>query len=228
MGSPRTGGHRLVRVISDWAAGKRRSRIVAIAGASGSGKSAAATLLSGMFQVASLIVSEDWYCVDRSHLPWQQRADCNMDHPDAIEHTLLARHLEYLRQGESVDAPTYDYATRSRRPTTRRLDACPLIIVEGILLLSSEQLKPCFDLRLHVDAPLDLCLHRRLLRDRDERGIDFEQTLRLYTRNVRPMFKQFVEPARATADYVVMNDEGHERLLANLAGAHARLVALLR
>jgi uridine kinase len=203
------------------------SVLVGIAGASGAGKSRVARLLAEAFPGKAALVSEDWYCHDLSHLAWPARSECNVDHPDSIDHALLAQHLEMLREGKTALAPQYDYATFSRSAAVLQVEPRPLMLVEGIMVLSAAVLAPYFDLRIYVEAPLDLCLHRRLLRDQASRGLGVEHTLRQYTRTIRPMFHRYIEPARERADIVIGNEEGFEHEPSNLQAACARIGAAL-
>jgi len=54
-----------------------------------------------------------------------------------------------------------------------------------------------------MDAPLDICLTRRLLRDVQERGRTMDSVLAQYQKTVRPMFLQFIEPSKQYADIIV-------------------------
>ncbi|RGC68144.1 Uridine kinase [Micromonospora sp. MW-13] len=205
----------------------RRAWVVGVAGPTGSGKSLVADILARDQPGDAFVVGADWYCRDQSAVPWPERADANMDHPDAIEDTLLAEHLAALRAGRPVESPQYDYATFSRLPATRRVHPHRLIVVEGILVLASEVVRRELDLRIYVDAPLDLCLHRRLLRDESSRGLGVAHTLRQYPRTIRPMFERFVGPSKRHADVVVHNDGPPESLPDAITGLRKRVRAML-
>ena len=92
-----------------------RTTIIAIAGASASGKSLFSQtiyneLVNELEPGAIAIIEEDAYYKDQSHLPMAHRTQTNYDHPDAFEHALMLEHLTQLRCGNSVEVPTYDYA----------------------------------------------------------------------------------------------------------------------
>jgi uridine kinase len=127
-----------------------------------------------------------------------------------------------------VETPQYDYSTVSRLPTTRRIHPQLLIIVEGILVLASEVVRREFDLGIYVDAPLDLCLHRRLLRDESSRGLGVAHTLRQYPRTIRPMHERFIAPSMRHADMVVRNDGSPESLPDAIAGLRERVRSMVR
>jgi uridine kinase len=188
------------------------TKIIAITGPSGSGKTHLAQALqeelhSPSGNISTEILAEDSYYHDQADTPLEQRESVNYDHPSALEHELMLRHLRDLKSGASVDVPHYDYTRHTRSEQTRLLQPTTLLIVEGILLLSHSQLRQHFDLRLFVDTPLDLCLSRRMRRDCEERGRSRESVLEQFETTVRPMFHRFIEPTREHAHMVLSGDE---------------------
>jgi uridine kinase len=182
--------------------------IIAIAGASASGKSLFSQtiyneLVNELEPGAIAILEEDAYYRDQSHLPFDHRTQTNYDHPDAFEHELMCEHLMQLRAGNAVEVPTYDYAQHTRSDKTRRINPAKVIIVEGILLLSDEKLREEFNIKVFIDTPLDICLMRRMQRDIEERGRSLPSVIEQYQATVRPMFYQFIEPSKQNADLVV-------------------------
>jgi len=182
--------------------------IIAIAGASASGKSLFSQtiyneLVSELDQGAIAIIEEDAYYRDQSHLPFNHRTQTNYDHPDAFEHELMREHLLALRSGKSIEVPIYDYATHTRSNQTRPVSPSKVIIVEGILLLSDPSLCEQFDIQVFIDTPLDICLMRRMQRDIEKRGRSLQSVIEQYKATVRPMFYQFIEPSISNADLVV-------------------------
>ncbi|WMN61801.1 uridine kinase (plasmid) [Pseudoalteromonas xiamenensis] len=182
--------------------------IIAIAGASASGKSLFSQtiyneLVAELESGAIAVIEEDAYYKDQSHLPFEHRTQTNYDHPDAFEHDLLRQHLEQLRLGQSVEVPTYDYAQHTRSEKTRIVNPAKILIVEGILLLSDPALSEVFDIKVFIDTPLDICLLRRMQRDIEQRGRSIASVVDQYQATVRPMFYQFIEPSKHNADLVV-------------------------
>lgn len=182
--------------------------IIAIAGASASGKSLFSQtiyneLVNELEPGAIAILEEDAYYRDQSHLPFDHRTQTNYDHPDAFEHELMCEHLMQLRAGNAVEVPTYDYAQHTRSDKTRRINPAKVIIVEGILLLSDAKLREEFNIKVFIDTPLDICLMRRMQRDIEERGRSLPSVIEQYQATVRPMFYQFIEPSKQNADLVV-------------------------
>lgn len=182
--------------------------VIAIAGASASGKSLFAStvyqeLVAELGDAHIAIIPEDAYYRDQSHLPFEQRLLTNYDHPAAFEHSLLAAHLQALRDGVAIEMPQYSYKLHTRLDATIRIPAARVILVEGILLLTDARLRASFDISVFMDAPLDVCLLRRIQRDMEERGRSLESVIGQYETTVRPAFFEFIEPSRQYADLVV-------------------------
>lgn len=178
--------------------------VIGIAGGSGSGKTTLARLIMeriGPEHIAFL--PHDAYYKDFSHLPMEERVRVNYDHPDALETDLLIRHIEMLKQGQSIERPVYDFATHSRKKETVRVEPRPIILVEGILVLAEPRLRALMDLKLYVDTDPDIRFIRRLLRDIRERGRTMDMVVEQYLNTVRPMHLEFVEPSKRYADLII-------------------------
>ncbi len=109
------------------------TKIVAIAGGTASGKT---TLARDLLRLGGedlvQIVPLDAYYRCNGHLPLEQRAAVNYDHPLAFEISVLAQQLAVLSRGEVVDIPVYDFATHSRSAVTKRIKPTALILGERI------------------------------------------------------------------------------------------------
>jgi len=196
--------------------------ILGICGGTGSGKTTIATRLAeALGPDEALLLAQDSYYKDSSHLPLEARMRLNFDHPDAVDFDLLIQHVDALRSHQSVQQPSYDFSTHVRRPETKRVDPRSVVIVEGILIFQNSRLRELFDLRLYVDTDADVRFIRRLRRDIGERGRSLDSVVEQYLNTVRPMHQQFVEPGRRHADIVIpeggKNDAAMELLVHWLA-----------
>lgn len=177
--------------------------IVGIAGGTGSGKTTFAHSLQHEMASDAVIISQDSYYVDNSELSFDQRLKINYDHPDAFEDDLLIQHLKELRQEQSIKVPVYDFEAYTRSNKTIDVKPQPIIIVEGILVLSNPRLREQFDLKVFVDTDPDVRILRRLVRDVRERGRSLESVHEQYLATVKPMHEAFVEPSKKYADLIV-------------------------
>ncbi|MEM9695848.1 MAG: uridine kinase [Myxococcota bacterium] len=181
-----------------------RPMVIGIAGGSGSGKTTIATALAdalGPELVA--VLQQDAYYRDQASLPPSQRDAINYDHPDALELSLLAGHLDALVAGEAIHVPVYDFEQHIRREDTWSVEPRPAVLVEGILVLADPNLRARMDLKIFVDTPADIRVLRRIGRDIEARGRTFDQVVAQYYATVRPMHLAFVEPSKRYADIIV-------------------------
>jgi len=199
--------------------------IIGIAGGTGSGKTTVAkSIYERVGRDRIEWISHDAYYRNFEGLSHEERALINFDHPDSLETELLARHLDVLAKGSSVDVPKYDFATHSRRPDTQRVEPRRVIIVEGILVLAEPELRRRIHIKLFVDTPADIRFMRRLVRDIQSRGRSLESVVQQYLNTVRPMHEEFVEPSKRHADLII--PEGGENQVA-LDAIIARVERLL-
>ena len=66
------------------------------------GKSTLANNIKKEFENNITMISHDYYYKDHPDLPLEERAKLNYDHPDAIETSLLIKHLKELKIGHSI------------------------------------------------------------------------------------------------------------------------------
>ena len=177
--------------------------VIAIAGGSGSGKSTFASRLLHQFPESVSLVSCDNYYKAQDHLPLEERRLLNYDAPDALEFDLMAQHLKALKTGEAVDCPVYDYALHTRSSKVERIEPRPVIIVDGILILSDPNLRELFDLMIYVEADADERILRRARRDMETRGRQIDDIMHQYLSTVKPMHETYVEPSKKHADLIL-------------------------
>lgn len=198
--------------------------ILGIAGGSGSGKTTLAqSLLKALGNQQASLIAHDAYYKDQSHLPQSRRAQTNFDHPDALETELLITHLKNLQNGQTIQVPTYDFATHTRTSKSITLKPIPIFIIEGILLFTHPQLCDLLNFKIFVDAPPDIRFTRRLNRDVSERGRTPESVTHQYLTTVRPMHNTFVEPSRKYAD-LILPGESDTHLATQFIVAHLQTI----
>jgi uridine kinase len=182
----------------------RESSLIGICGGSGSGKTLVASSVQDALGPANvLIIEQDSYYRDLSHLPLSERHKVNFDHPSAFDNDLLLSHLGLLLGGESVRMPEYDYAQHTRSDRVREILPRAVILLDGILVFEDPRLREIMDIRVYVDTDTDIRLARRIRRDLSERGRQLESVLDQWERQVRPMHDQFVEPFKRYADVII-------------------------
>ena len=193
--------------------------VIGIAGGSGSGKTTVVRAITEQLSGRVVVIPQDSYYKDSSHLPMEERQKINFDHPDAIDWKLLCQQIRELKQGHTVEQPVYSYITCSRSTTeTVTVEPADVIIVEGILIFTHKELRDQMNIKVFVDADDDDRLMRILVRDIAERGRTIETAIDHYTETVKPMHLQFIEPSKRYADIIVPQG-GHNRVAIDVISA---------
>jgi uridine kinase len=181
---------------------REKTFIVGLAGPSGSGKSTVAKRLAS--RLSGHVLSMETYSTTMSHLPLQERAKVNYDAPEAIDIRLLESHIRDYAAGKTIEAPIYDFAQHMRvKDQCEHIPARSVLIVEGILALHFAQLRPHFDLSIYLDAPDEICFHRRKVRDITERQRGMDLILWQYENTVLPAARKYLLPSKVFANLVV-------------------------
>jgi uridine kinase len=182
----------------------RKPVVIGVAGGSGSGKTSVTKAIYDHFQGHSILMLEqDYYYKDQSHLPFEERLKTNYDHPLAFDNDLLIEHLHQLLQYKPIKKPVYDYKLHTRSDEVIHVEPKDVIILEGILVLDDERLRNLMDIKVYVDTDADIRIIRRLQRDIKERGRTMESVIDQYINVVRPMHNQFIEPTKRYADIII-------------------------
>jgi uridine kinase len=186
-------------------AGPLQSRLViGVAGGSGSGKTTVVRrIVEALGPDSVAILDHDRYYRDRLDLRLEDRVGLNYDHPDSLETDLMVRHVAELKAGRTIEVPLYDFARYVRRTTAETVEPRKAIIVEGILVFTSPELRQLMDVKVFVDTDSDTRFIRRLQRDVADRGRTMESVIEQYQGTVKPMHLEFVEPSKRYADVII-------------------------
>lgn len=188
--------------------------VIGITGGSGSGKTTIAHKIVDQMQKNEhvLIMTQDSYYKDNTGIPLNVRQNINYDHPDAFDVPLLTEQINRLLKYESIEMPVYDFTEHTRSKETIHVEPADIIILEGILVLASEDIRNLMDIKVYVDTDDDIRFIRRLERDIKERGRSLDSVIEQYLDTVKPMYHQFIEPTKRYADIIV--PEGGENKVA--------------
>ena len=192
-------------------------RVIGIAGGSGSGKTTVVKAITEKLKNEKVVViPQDSYYKDSSDLTDEEKRAYNFDHPNAIDWDLLCKQLAELKKGKSIRQPVYSYISCSRSKTeTVLVEPGDVIIIEGILIFTCEELRKQLDVKIFVDADDDDRLMRVMARDITERGKDVRWVIERYSRTVKPMYLQFIEPSKRYAD-IVIPQGGHNKVAVDI------------
>ena len=187
--------------------------VIGIAGGSGSGKTTVVRAITETLKGESVVtIPLDSYYKDSSDLTDEEKRNHNFDHPDAIDWELICQQLSELKAGKSIEQPVYSYISCSRSKTdTVHVDPADVIIIEGILVFTCPELRDQMDIKIFVDADDDDRLMRVMTRDIVERGKDVRWVIERYSKTVKPMYLQFIEPSKRYAD-IIIPQGGHNKV----------------
>lgn len=178
--------------------------VIGIAGGTGSGKTTVVNKIISSLPAGEVsVMPQDSYYKDSSHIPVEERSKINFDEPASIEWTLLVDHLKQLREGKTIEMPTYSYLTCTRQAETVHVEPTDVVIVEGILVLTDPVLRNMMDVKVFVDADADERLIRVIARDCVERGRTPKMVIDRYQDILKPMHEMYIEPSKRHADLIV-------------------------
>lgn len=178
--------------------------VIGIAGGTGSGKTTVVNKIINSFPAGEVaVIPQDSYYKDSSHIPPEERSKINFDEPDAIEWSLLEKHLDELKSGRPIEMPTYSYLTCTRQPETVHVEPREVVIIEGILVLGQKELRNKMDVKVFVDADADDRLIRVIARDCIQRGRTPQMVIDRYEAVLKPMHQQYIEPSKRYADLIL-------------------------
>lgn len=178
--------------------------LIGITGGTGSGKTTVAKEIYRSIKGKNVVIIEqDSYYKDQSHLSFEEREKTNYDHPFAFDNDLLIKHLKDLLRYNPIEKPIYDFEQHTRKKETITVQPKEIIILEGILILNDERIRDLLDIKIFVDTDSDVRVIRRITRDIRERGRTLDSVIEQYMTTVRPAQLQFVEPTKKYADIII-------------------------
>ena len=189
-----------------------KSVVIGIAGGTASGKTSIAKKIVDAFDDTNsvVLIREDDYYKDQSHLTMEERVKTNYDHPLAFDHDLLIEHIKDLIAGKTIMKPTYDFTVHNRSNKTEIVNPADVIIVEGLFVLEDAKLRELLDIKIFIDTDADIRFIRRLKRDVRDRGRPIESVCDQYMNTVRVMHEAFVEPSKRKADVIIPEGSHNE------------------
>lgn len=183
---------------------KNKPILIGVTGGSGSGKTSVSQAIYNHFPGKSIMMLEqDLYYKDQSHLEFEERLKINYDHPFAFDTDLLIDHIKKLLTFNPIEKPVYDYTNYTRSKEVIYQEPKDVIILEGILILEDKRLRELMDIKIYVDTDDDIRIIRRIKRDIDERGRTLDSIIKQYLSVVKKMHEQFIEPTKKFADIII-------------------------
>lgn len=178
--------------------------IIGICGASGSGKSTLAEEIQKNLGVSAVIIGQDSYYRNHSHMSFEERVEINYDAPTVFDYDELYEDICALEAGKSIQKKGYDYAAHLRADTRERIEPPQVLILEGIHIFYDERLRDRMQLKVYMMVDVDVCLLRRIQRDIKERGREIDGIAHQYLATVKPMYELHISKYIRFCDFAVM------------------------
>lgn len=193
--------------------------LVGITGGSASGKTTFLNRLLAAFPKDQVcLVSQDNYYHPREQQVLDEQGVHNFDLPVSIDSAAYAADVLTLSQGREVHRQEYLFNNAAATPKQLVFRPAPIVVVEGIFVFHFAEIAKLLDLKVYIDAQEHVKLHRRIIRDRDERGYDVADVLYRYTHHVAPTYEKFIAPYKHDADVVIPNNRHFDKGLEVLVG----------
>lgn len=187
--------------------------IILITGGSCSGKTSLSHYLANNLSSKALILQLDNYFIDYSIYSQEELESINFDIPEAFRWDALITNVKDICNGQPTKLPIYDFQYKRTGQLIDYSDCPEYIVIEGIMTLENQQLLEMADVKIFVDAPMDIMLWRRISRDGVERYFDVRSTLLRYKNFVRNSYLDYIVPHKETADIVIDGTRQYDKSL---------------
>jgi len=186
--------------------------LVGITGGSASGKTTFLRRLICSFAPEDIcLISQDNYYHPRESQLRDAQGVVNFDLPGSIDVHSYAQDVYKISEGETVTRKEYTFNNPNVVPENLIFKPAPVVIVEGIFVFYFAEVAEQLDLKVFIDAKEHVKLHRRIMRDKVERGYELDDVLYRYLNHVAPTYEKYIEPYKHDADLIIPNNNRFER-----------------
>jgi len=203
----------------------KRSASIGIAGETASGKSTVALDIintidsfSKEFDIANVItrINTDDYYYDRSDMVIAAGSFSNfaknydLDIPEALELTLMKKHILELLSGKEIMLPKYDMSgTAIRFDNYTLAKPSKIVISEGLFSLTDE-VKDAFDFKIYVDVSKQVQEKRYIVRAAER---DLGASAKNILDNASNKAEIHIRPCKNCADIVLSGEADRQRYI---------------
>lgn len=194
--------------------------VIGVCGGSGSGKTTLVHLVRQAFDADKIsLLSQDDFYIPREEQLKDKNGVVDFDRLTSIDLDKFQDSLNHLIKGESITLKEYVFNNEHAEVTMKKINPAPIIIVEGLFILHSEELKKMMDLTVFIDTKDSLKVIRRIQRDQTERNYPLDDVLYRYEHHVMPSYLKYIEPHKKETDLIINNNGDVKRaasLLSNM------------
>ena len=181
--------------------------VIGVCGGSGSGKTTLVHLVRQSFDAEKIcLLSQDDFYIPREEQAMDENGVVDFDRLTSIDLDKFQLSLSQLMQGESISLKEYVFNNEQAVAQVKQIDPAPVIIIEGLFILHSEDLKKMMDLTVFVDTKDSLKVIRRIQRDQTERNYPLDDVLYRYEHHVLPSYMKYIEPHKKETDLIINNN----------------------
>ncbi len=185
--------------------------LVGISGGSASGKTTFINNLKSAFDQNHLsVLSMDDYYKPLQHQLLDKAGAPNFDIPESIDLIQFLEDLDTLNRGEQVSKEEYTFNNPERNPELMIIKPAPIIIVEGLFVFEEKRIVEQLDLKLFLDVEEEIRWQRRLERDSNERGLNYDDIHYQWHNHVKPSYDKYLLPHKNLVDIIILNNQGFE------------------
>lgn len=197
--------------------------IIGVCGGSGSGKSTICRSLIKLLPstIRTQILSMDCFYrpLNAGKLLQASRSEYDFDHPSALDIDRFESVVQSVKQGQRISIKDYDFVTHTLTVNNKHHfdgSTTDVLFVEGIHVFQRPDL---FNLKIFVDVDSDERLARRILRDTEQRGRTFQDSIAEWRNFVKPNYDCIISNTKRFADVIIPRGGGN-KLAFDMISAH--------
>jgi uridine kinase len=172
--------------------------IIAISGASGSGKTYLSEHIKNLPSIKKIeVISIDNYYKNKEKEKFE-----NYDHPNAFDIQTLLNDIHIFINESRVVKRLYSFTSKNSN-ITGSVHNVDILILEGLYSYFYREFKHLVDLKVFLDMDIEKSMQRRIRRDKIEREIQEEENIKMINSFVLKMYYKFVTQQIKDADIVL-------------------------
>ena len=181
--------------------------VIGVSGGSGSGKTFFLKCLLNHFNSSEVcLISQDDYYFPVEGLTAEENKLHNFDLPSAINEKQFLDDIDALLNGNTVYKEQYNFNNTKTKTQVLEINPASVIVIEGLFIFHFPEIFKLLDLKIFIEADVEIALQRRINRDFVERGYSHDDVLFKWQNHVIPAFNTYLLPYKQCADKNIFNN----------------------